>query len=47
MQLYTPFERIAWWDRFGRPDPLPSRDVGWPQLWWTDEERAALLERGR
>ena len=43
MQLYTPFERIAWWDMFGHPDPLPPRDVGFPQVWWRDADRAAAL----
>lgn len=33
-QLYTPFERLAWWDRFGHPDPLPGRNHGFPDIWW-------------
>ncbi|TVQ52271.1 MAG: ABC transporter substrate-binding protein [Rhodobacteraceae bacterium] len=43
MQLYTPFERIAWWDMFGRPDPLPERSIGFPTVWWLDDARAAAL----
>lgn len=43
MQLYTPFRRIAWWDRFGYPDPLPARDVGFPEVWWFDPARDAAL----
>ncbi|MEM7269028.1 MAG: extracellular solute-binding protein [Pseudomonadota bacterium] len=43
-QLYTPFSRIAWWDRFGRPDPLPPRSSGFPTVWWWDEEKAARVE---
>ena len=46
MQLYTPFERIAYWNKFGHPDPLPPRAVGFPSVWWQDPDRAAALERG-
>jgi microcin C transport system substrate-binding protein len=42
-QLYTPFDRIAWWNMFGHPEPLPSRDPGFPSVWWRDEEKAAAL----
>jgi microcin C transport system substrate-binding protein len=35
-QLYTPFERIAWWDRLSHPDPLPARSIGFPTIWWSD-----------
>ena len=44
MQLYTPYERIAYWDRFGHPDPLPPRSIGFPTYWWWDEEKAAAVE---
>ncbi|MEL7463086.1 MAG: extracellular solute-binding protein [Pseudomonadota bacterium] len=44
MQLYTPFDRIAFWDRFGHPDPLPPRGAAFPTVWWWDEEKAAKLE---
>lgn len=43
-QLYTPFERIAWWDRYGHPDPFPPSDPGFPTVWWWDEEKAARVE---
>jgi microcin C transport system substrate-binding protein len=43
LQLYTPFDRIAWWDMFGHPEPLPPRDPGFPAVWWHDAERAAAL----
>ncbi len=46
MQLYTPFERIAYWNRFGHPEPLPPRAIGFPTVWWEDPARAAALERG-
>jgi microcin C transport system substrate-binding protein len=46
-QLYTPFERFAYWDMFGHPDPLPARTIGFPTVWWVDAERAERLERRR
>jgi microcin C transport system substrate-binding protein len=33
--------RIARWDRFGHPDPLPEFAVGFPTIWWWDAEKAA------
>jgi microcin C transport system substrate-binding protein len=35
--------RIAHWDRFGRPDPLPEFSIGFPSIWWWDEEKAATV----
>lgn len=43
-QWYVPFERIAYWNRFDHPKPLPSRAVGFLQIWWYDTQRAAKLE---
>lgn len=37
-----PAARVARWDRFDRPDTLPTYDIGFPTLWWYDEERAAI-----
>jgi microcin C transport system substrate-binding protein len=34
--------RVARWDRFDHPDPLPTYAVGFPTIWWYDEERAAI-----
>jgi microcin C transport system substrate-binding protein len=34
-------ERIARWDRFSHPDPLPEFSIGFPQVWWYDEAKAA------
>jgi microcin C transport system substrate-binding protein len=42
-QLYYPFTRIAYWQRFGHPDPLPKYSVGFPNIWWYDEAKAALI----
>jgi microcin C transport system substrate-binding protein len=33
-------ERIARWDRFSHPEPLPEFSVGFPQIWWYDEAKA-------
>ncbi len=34
-------ERIARWDRFSHPAVLPEFSVGFPQVWWYDEAKAA------
>lgn len=47
LELYTPFERIAYWDRYSHPDPLSPRRVGELERWWFDAEKdAALKARG-
>jgi microcin C transport system substrate-binding protein len=33
-ELYTPYKRIAYADDLGFPDPLPPRNIGFPQVWW-------------
>jgi microcin C transport system substrate-binding protein len=34
-------ERVAHWDRFSRPDPLPKYGIaGFPALWWWDAAKA-------
>jgi microcin C transport system substrate-binding protein len=33
--------RIARWDRYSHPDELPYFSVGFPTVWWYDEEKAA------
>jgi microcin C transport system substrate-binding protein len=33
-------QRIARWDRFSHPEPLPEFSVGFPQVWWYDEAKA-------
>ncbi len=37
---YIDYERTARWDRFGRPAKLPDYSVGFPTVWWWDEEKA-------
>lgn len=45
-QWHVPFDRILFWDTFGRPETTPPRGVQF-DAWWVDPERAAGLERGR
>ncbi len=33
----------AYWDQYGRPDPLPPLATGVLDFWWYDEEKAAAL----
>lgn len=33
--------RMARWNRFGRPDPLPTQSPGFPTIWWWDAAAAA------
>lgn len=44
-QWYYPYDRIVVWDRFGHPDPLPEYGVGFPTVWWWDEEKAARVTK--
>jgi microcin C transport system substrate-binding protein len=39
----SPVQRIARWDRFGKPDKLPEYSIGFPDIWWFDKERAAKV----
>lgn len=46
-QWHTPFERLAMWDFYKRPDKLPSRSPSFLQAWWWDEAAAKRLADGR
>jgi microcin C transport system substrate-binding protein len=39
-----PYERIAFWNRFGRPEKLPDHSLGFPAIWWWDEAKAAKVK---
>jgi microcin C transport system substrate-binding protein len=39
--------RIAWWDRFGRPERNPRYGLGFPTTWWLDPARERAGEEGR
>ena len=44
---HYPFERLAWWDKFGRPAKLPSQTSAMMQTWWYDAEKAKAVEAAR
>jgi microcin C transport system substrate-binding protein len=33
--------RLAYWNRFSRPEPLPYYSIGFPSIWWWDAQKAA------
>ena len=41
---HNPSEWIAYWDRFGRPDKLPSQTSGFPTIWWHDAAKDTALQ---
>lgn len=44
-QWYAPYERIAYWNKFGQPKTLPTQNVGFLATWWYDEKIASLSEK--
>lgn len=42
-QWYHPFDRLAAWDRFGRPEKLPSQDPGFLFAWWHDKAKSEAI----
>ncbi|RLQ87043.1 ABC transporter substrate-binding protein [Notoacmeibacter ruber] len=45
-QIYYPFERLVVWKQIKGPDPLPEFSVGFPTVWWQDEETAKAIAAG-
>jgi microcin C transport system substrate-binding protein len=43
---HVPYERVARWDRFGRPEKLPDYSIGFPTVWWWDEAKAQKIRQG-
>jgi len=43
---HVPYERVARWDRFGRPEKLPDYSIGFPSIWWWDEAKAGKIRQG-
>jgi len=35
--------RVARWDRFSHPEPLPAFSDGFPTIWWWDADKAAKV----
>ena len=46
-QLYNDTFRIAYWNRFGRPDRLPRYATGFPSTWWIDPDKDAAVTTWR
>jgi microcin C transport system substrate-binding protein len=46
-QWRAPFDRMAIWDMFGRPDKLPSQTAAFLQVWWYDDAAAKRLGESR
>lgn len=46
-QWHYPYERIVTWDKFGRPDQLPSQTAALMQTWWIDPEKQKALDAAR
>lgn len=46
-QWHTPYDRLAMWDRYGRPETLPARDSSFLRVWWWDQAAAERLAKAR
>ena len=46
-QFHMPYERLAIWDMYRRPDKLPSRNSSFLRVWWYDEAAAKRLADAR
>jgi microcin C transport system substrate-binding protein len=46
-QWSSPVIRMARWDRFGHPSPLPAYSIGFPDIWWYDAAKAQAIEAQR
>jgi microcin C transport system substrate-binding protein len=44
---HYPYERLAYWDIFGRPQTLPSQTAALMQTWWIDAEKQKALAAAR
>lgn len=42
---YNDSDRVAYWDRFGKPEKRGKYSVGFPDTWWIDAEKDAKLNR--
>lgn len=41
---HIPYQRVAYWNRFGKPDVQPDHSIGFPAIWWWDETKAAKVK---
>ncbi len=42
-QWNYPFDRMAFWDKLGRPERMPSQNPSFERVWWLDADKAAAL----
>jgi microcin C transport system substrate-binding protein len=40
------YDRVAYWNRFGKPEKTPDFNNGFPTIWWWDEEKAKKISGG-
>ena len=45
-QFYVPVDRLAFWDKFGRPETRPKFGVD-TFSWWIDPQKLSRVESGR
>ncbi len=38
---HIPYDRVAYWDKFGRPETIPMQGVQILNTWWADPDKAA------
>ena len=44
---HYPYERLAYWDMFGRPEKLPSQTSAPMQVWWIDAAKVKTVDAGK
>lgn len=44
-QWHVSYHRVAYWDKFGRPEIAPKYGLGIASTWWTDAQKDAALKR--
>lgn len=42
---YNDSDRVAYWDRFGKPEKRAKYSYGFPDTWWIDTDKDAQLKR--
>lgn len=43
-QWYAPYERLAFWNKFGFPATQPTQGIGFPDTWWQEPALADKLK---
>lgn len=46
-QFYNAIYRLAYWNRFGKPETMPKYGTGFPGSWWIDQELDDKLDLDR